>query len=90
MVDVRTKVIATLDEMAGLSDHPSAPAGLSKGKDFDLSLLEMDSLTLTEVAMELEEAFDLELDLDELTEHKSLNQMVAFLEERVQGSSVSA
>lgn len=82
MSDVRGVVIGTLNEMAGLSDHPMAPAGLEKGKDFDLSLLEMDSLTLTEVAMALEDAFDLELDLDELTEQQTLNGLVAFIAAR--------
>ena len=79
MSDLRGVVIETLNEMAGLADHPSARAGLAKGEDFDLSLLEMDSLTLTEVAMALEDAFDLELDLDELSEQQTLNGLVAFL-----------
>ena len=61
-MDVRSAVIAALDETCGLLNRPQLAGQALSGGDFALADLDIDSLSTYEVIMSLEESLGIELE----------------------------
>lgn len=77
---VRSVVISALDKAAGLLDRPIYARDVLAGRDVDLGGLDLDSLTIFEIVMELEDNLGLELDAEHVARQPTLSALVAFLE----------
>lgn len=80
--EIRKAVVDALHAATGVLNDPVAGRTLLAGEDFRFASLEMDSLTLFEMMMNIEEALGLELDADEVAEHETLSALVAWLDSR--------
>lgn len=76
----RDIVIAALHKSVGLLDDPKHAPAVLGGEDLIFSEIELDSLDLFEVIMEIEDRMGLELDADDVADQPSLHALVAFLE----------
>jgi acyl carrier protein len=78
----RAIVIDALQAATGfLSDPVHGPAALA-GKDVAFSALDIDSLSLFEAIMAIEDRMGLELDADEVAEQGGIDSLVAYLDRR--------
>ena len=76
----RDIVIASLQKTAGILNHPRHAPLLMAGHDVALSEIDLDSLDLFEVIMEIEDRLGLQLDADDVAAQPSLHALVAFLD----------
>ncbi len=81
--DIRASVVGALDKCTGALNVPDHARPMLTGQDFDLTRLEMDSLTVMEFILALETDLDLEIDADEIDQQPTLNGLVAHLEARL-------
>jgi hypothetical protein len=77
----RDIVIASLHKTAGILNDPRHARLLMAGQDVALAEIEMDSLDLFEVIMEIEDRLGLQLDADDVASQPSLHALVAFLDQ---------
>lgn len=80
MSETRRIVFAALESATGADVAPVIMAQLAKGEDVALSDFDFDSLTQFEVIMQIEEAFDIEIDADELADQETVHGLVAFVD----------
>lgn len=80
---IRDVVIRALHNAAGVLNRPEHARELLAGRDLHLEALDLDSLTIFEVLMEIEDALEVELDADAMVSQESVNGLVAYLEGRV-------
>jgi len=76
----RDIVIAALHKSVGILNDPSHAPALLSGKDLDFRQVEIDSLDLFEVIMEIEDRMGLMLDADDVAQQPSLDALVAYLD----------
>jgi acyl carrier protein len=77
----REIVIAALHRSIGLLNDPVLAPRVLAGDDLPFSALEMDSLDLFEVIMEIEDRMGLELDADDVAAQPGLVALVEFLDQ---------
>ncbi|MEO8243415.1 MAG: acyl carrier protein [bacterium] len=82
----RDIVVAALHKSIGLLNDPIHAPQILAGHDLEFSEIELDSLDLFEVIMEIEDRMGLELDADDVAAQPSLHALVAFLN-AAQGAS---
>ncbi len=81
-------VITDALKLAGGEQKMQEPlANLAAGGDLNVADLDLDSLDRFEVIMKIEEAFEIELDDDEVQEQKTVRTLVDFVTTRVSGSA---
>ncbi len=80
---MRDIVIAALDKATGILNNADLARPLLGGHDVAFDQFEMDSLSLFEVIMELEERLGLELDADAVVASVSVAGLVSYLEARI-------
>jgi acyl carrier protein len=80
---LRHTVISALNKATGLLNNPELARPLMAGQDLAFEAFEMDSLSMFEVIMELEERLGLELDADQVAASLSVNGLVAHLRTRI-------
>jgi acyl carrier protein len=81
--DIRTVVIAALDVVAGVMNRPDMARPLMAGQDVAFDAVDIDSLSLLEMVMQIEDALGVELDADEVAAQGSVDGLVRFLARRV-------
>lgn len=81
--DLRGLVVAAIDRATATLNRPDLARELAEGRDIAFDRLEMDSLSLFEVVMEIEDQLGLELDADEVIRQGSVDGLVAYLGARV-------
>lgn len=77
----RDIVVAALHKSIGLLHDPRHGPIVLSGKDLEFSQVEIDSLDLFEVIMEIEDQMGLMLDADDVAAQPSLDALVAFLDQ---------
>lgn len=75
----RDIVVAALHKSIGLLNDPTHAPSVLAGNDLSFSELELDSLDLFEVIMEIEDRMGLQLDADDVAAQQSLHALVDFL-----------
>lgn len=78
--DIRGIVVQALDRATGVLNTPDLAREIHGGRDVGFDRLQMDSLSLFEVIMEIEDRLGVELDADEVTRQGSLQGLVAHLQ----------
>ena len=78
-VPLRATVIAALDRVTGVMNQPDTARALMAGDDLLFDTLDIDSLSLMEMVMALEDALGIELDGDEVAATRSVDGLVTFL-----------
>lgn len=86
MSKILNLVTKALSAASGAKTDASVLARLKAGDDVLFVDLDMDSLARFEVIMQIEDAFEIELDEDEVLEQGSVKALVQFIENRVQSS----
>lgn len=86
---IRDTVVTALHQATGLLNDPDLAREVLAGRNIAFSRIEMDSLSLFEVIMEIEEELDLALDADEISDLPDLNALIAFLGSRVSVANVA-
>jgi acyl carrier protein len=81
--DIRAVVVSALDAVAGVLNRPDMARTLMAGQDLAFDVVEIDSLSLLELVMQIEDALGVELDADEVAAQGSINGLVRFLQPRV-------
>jgi acyl carrier protein len=81
--DVRDAVIAALDRATGVLNRPEHARALMAGGDLRFDAIGIDSLSLFEMIMEVEERLGLELDADLVAGQESVAGLVAYLKAQV-------
>jgi acyl carrier protein len=81
-VHLRDVVIGALDAVTGVMNVPATARGLMAGQDLAFDVLDIDSLSLLEIVMQLEDALGVELDADEVAAQGSVDGLVRFLHQR--------
>jgi acyl carrier protein len=76
---LRATVIAALDSVTGVMNQPDTARALMAGGDLLFDTLDIDSLSLMEMVMALEDALGIELDGDEVAATRSVDGLVKFL-----------
>lgn len=76
----REIVVAALHKSIGVLDDPAHAPAILAGKDIEFSRIEIDSLDLFEVIMEIEDRMGLMLDADDVAAQPSLDALVAYLD----------
>lgn len=79
MPDVREIVVSALLEVGEDVAPKEILAKLEAGADVSIAELGLESLDLMQVIMHIEEALDVELDVDDLSEQETLEALVAFV-----------
>jgi acyl carrier protein len=82
MTRPRTVVLDALDATIGIKGNPEFAKAQIAGEDIDLVELNIDSLSRMEAIMMIEEALDIEIDDDEVLEQKTVNGLIAYIEQR--------
>jgi acyl carrier protein len=82
-VSLRDVVIGALDRVTGVMNVPATARGLMAGQDLAFDTLDIDSLSLLEIVMQLEDALGVELDADEVAAQRSVDGVVRFLAQRM-------
>ncbi len=77
---VRQVVVAALDKAAGAAGPARLCRDVLAGRNVELAGLDLDSLTIFEIVMELEDNLGLELDAEHVANQPTLSDLVAFLE----------
>lgn len=80
--EMRDLVIAALNKATGVLNTPEFARAVLAGQDLEFDSFDMDSLTLFEVVMSLEDRLGIELDADEVLATSSVDGLVAFLQTR--------
>jgi acyl carrier protein len=80
---LRDTVISALNKATGLLNNPELARPLMAGQDLSFEVFEMDSLSLFEVIMDLEERLGLELDAEQVASSLSVDGLVAHLRTRI-------
>ena len=80
---VREVVIGALHKATGVLNTPERARALLSGEDLAFSEIDMDSLSLFEVIMEVEDRFGIELDADLVAGHEGVDAFVAYLKTRL-------
>ncbi|MCR8725578.1 acyl carrier protein [Frigidibacter sp. ROC022] len=83
MTSVRTVVVNALDKTINVRGNPAFAKALVAGEDIKLDDLDIDSLSRMETIMLIEEAFDIEIDDDEVVEQETLNSLISYVEQRI-------
>lgn len=78
--NLRDVVVAALNKATGLLNTPEHARILLSGGDLRFDKIEMDSLTLFEVIMDIETRLGIELDADQVAATESVDGLVAFLQ----------
>lgn len=78
-IELRNLTLDAFRLYAGLSDNASVASAILRQENFALKSLDLDSLSLMEVAMHLEDGLGIELDMDDLQECHTLDDLVAHL-----------
>lgn len=78
--DTRSTVVAALQKTVGLMNNPVVAPQVLAGEDIDLAQVDLDSLGLFEVIMEIEDRLGLQLDADDVAAQPTLNALVAYLD----------
>jgi acyl carrier protein len=81
--DLRDMVLAALNKATGLLNIPEFARTVLSGRDLTLDQIEMDSMTMMEVIMYLEERLGIDLEADKISEQGSVNQLVEYLRARI-------
>jgi acyl carrier protein len=81
--DIRKVVITALDVVSGVMDRPDTARPLMAGQDLAFDLVEIDSLSVLEMVMQIEDALGVELDADEVAAQGSVDGLVRFLERQM-------
>lgn len=76
----RAVVVAALQKTMGLMNNPAVAPLVLAGKDIDLSQIDLDSLDLFEVIMEIEDRLGLQLDADDVAGQPTLHALVVYLD----------
>lgn len=79
MPDVKEIVVSALLEAGEHVAPKEALAKLSDGDDFSIDELGLESLDMMQVIMHIEEAFDIELEVGDLSDQTTLGALVAFV-----------
>ena len=79
MTDIRKTVIAALDKSINVLRDPEIGPRLLKGEDVAFDDMELDSLSVFEVLMFVEEELGIELETDEIEDIETVNGLVDFL-----------
>lgn len=75
-MNIRQSIIVALDQTTGLLDRPALAPVVLSGGDFDLSQLDIDSLSTYEVIMQLEDEFGIDLPPASVASATTLCQLV--------------
>ncbi|MFT5628865.1 MAG: acyl carrier protein [Gammaproteobacteria bacterium] len=78
-VKIRNLTLEAFSIYAGLNDNPIVAGAILRQENFALKPLGLDSLSLMEVSMHLEDGLGIELDVDELQGCDTLNGLVDHL-----------
>ena len=81
MSDTAAVVISALQSATGARATPDTLAQLAAGKDLDLRALDLDSLSQFEVIMQIEDAYEIEIDADELSDQETVHGLIAFVQQ---------
>ena len=81
-LQLRDVVIAALDSVTGVMNIPETARGLMAGQNLAFDTLDIDSLALLEIVMELEDALGVELDADEVAAQGSVDGLAQYLAKR--------
>lgn len=87
MSDVLNLVRAALIDASSAKTEDDVLQRLENGEDVKFEDLEMDSLDLFEVIMQIEDALKIELDVDEVLAQETVKGLTVFVEQRSQGAS---
>ena len=79
---LRDVVIKAVDRATGVMNVPATARLLMAGQDLAFDTLDIDSLSLLEIVMQLEDALGVELDADEVAAQGSVDGLVTFLAQR--------
>lgn len=86
---IRAVVIAALDKAIGVLNTPATARALMGGQDLAFDAVEIDSLSLMEMVMQIEDVLGVELDADEVVAQQSVDGLVAYLKKRIDGRQVA-
>lgn len=86
---IKSVVIAALDRAIGVMNTPATARALMRGQDLTFDTVEIDSLSVMEMVMQIEDVLGVELDADEVVAQQSVDGLVAFLEKRIEGRQVA-
>lgn len=78
-IKIRNLTLEAFSRYAGLNDNKLVAGAILHQENFALKLLDLDSLSLMEVSMHLEDGLGIELDVDELQDCETLNDLVDHL-----------
>jgi acyl carrier protein len=76
---LRDVVVAALNKATGVLNEPEMARQILSGADVAFADLDLDSLTMFEMIMEIEEQLGIEMNLDAVAEAKGLDEVVAYL-----------
>jgi acyl carrier protein len=79
MTELRDIAVRALHRATGLLNDPHRAREVMAGRNVDFDGLDMDSLSLFEVIMELEDRLGIELDANDVAELADLDALLAFL-----------
>lgn len=85
--DLRTVVVNALHAATGVLNDPVRGRALLAGEDLSFAELDIDSLTMLEMLMEIEDQLGLEIDADEVAEHETLAALIYHLSRRTSGDA---
>lgn len=78
-VKIRNLTLEAFSIYAGLNDNSFVAGAILRQENFSIKQLDLDSLSLMEVSMHLEDGLGIELDVDELQACDTLNCLVDYL-----------
>lgn len=80
--NIRDTVVRALDEAVGIMRDPESGPALLRGEDVQFSNIEIDSLSMFEMLMFIEEELGIDIDLDEVEGLPSVDALVRHLDTR--------
>lgn len=84
--DVRRIILKAVQDASGVLDRPEVYQALMRDNDLNLLQLGLDSLTLLEVAMQIEDEAGIEMDTDILDDHPMLNDLARVLAQDIRAA----
>jgi acyl carrier protein len=79
---LRKVVIEALNKASGALNEPEMARTLMSGGDVPFAELDMDSLTMFEMIMDVEEKLGIELDADQVASKSGVDEFVSYLKLR--------
>jgi acyl carrier protein len=76
MIKVRKAVVDALQSTTGILNNPNFSAAVLKGENVELDALGIDSLSMMQTLMLVEESLDTELNTELFADSSSLNDLV--------------